>query len=275
MGLPPLNMALAQRIIEKTKAYHLLKGFRGMPKVDIEMIQFLLVKFSYLVMDFPEIQEIDINPFAVDEENGLALDAHIVLDRDAAKNHLSPYDHLVIPPYPMHLQREVVMKNGQSALLRPIRPEDEPLEAAMFAQLSKQSIYLRFFGYHPQVNHETLVRFTQIDYDREMAIIAEIEEEGIKKMAGVVRIISDPWKNTAEYAIVVADPWQAQGIGKALTSFIIDIAGEMGIKKVYAEVLNVNRTMGRLLKNMGFSMREDGRGVNYFEREIVSYPVID
>lgn len=265
MGLPPLNMALALRIIEKTKAYAWLKGVRGVPGVDVEMIQFLLVKFAYLVMDFPEIQEIDINPFAVDEEGGVALDAHIILDHTLPKGHQQPYDHLVISPYPMHLQREVIMKNGQKALLRPIRSEDEALEAEMFTKLSKQSIYLRFFGYRPRVNHDTLVRFTQIDYDREMAIIAIVEEEGSPQMAGVVRIISDPWKETAEYAIVVADPWQGQGLGRALTEFILEIAEEMGIKKVYAEVLDVNQGMSYILEKMGFSKRKDEMGVNYFE----------
>ena len=157
------------------------------------------------------------------------------------------------------------MKNGQKALLRPIRSEDEALEAEMFTKLSKQSIYLRFFGYRPRVNHDTLVRFTQIDYDREMAIIAVVEEEGSPQMAGVVRIISDPWKETAEYAIVVADPWQGQGLGRALTEFILEIAEEMGIKKVYAEVLDVNQGMSYLLQDMGFGKRKDEMGVNYFE----------
>ena len=140
----------------------------------------------------------------------------------------------------------------------------------MFKKLSKQSIYMRFFGYRPKVNHDTLVRFTQIDYDREMAIIAVVEEEGQPQMTGVVRIISDPWKERAEYAIVVADPWQGQGLGRALTEFILEIAKDMGIKVVYAEVLDVNKGMSYLLESLGFSKRKDEMGVNYFELELAN-----
>ncbi len=265
MGLPPLNMVLAKHIIEKTKVHQLLKGYRGMPGVDMEALQFLLVKFAYLVMDFPEIKEIDINPYAIDEDGGFALDAHIVLDENLPAKQKMPYDHLVISPYPTQYQREFTMKNGQKAMLRPIRPEDEPLEAAMFKQLSKQSIYFRFFGYIPRVDHKMLIRFTQIDYDREMAIIAEIEEDGIKKMVGVVRFVSDAWNESAEYAIVVADPWQGQGLGSAMTDFILEIAKERGIGKVYAEVLSENDVMSQMLLKRGFLTKEEGMGVEYLE----------
>ena len=118
------------------------------------------------------------------------------------------------------------------------------------------------------MDHELLIRFTQIDYDREMAIIAVTEEEGKKKMIGVVRIISDPWNETAEYAIVVADPWQGNGLGTALTDFILEIARERGIGKVYAEVLSANDVMIHMLANRGFSKRRDGVGVNYMELEL-------
>jgi acetyltransferase len=268
MGLVPLNMVLAKRIMENTKVYELLKGYRGMPGVDLKSIQFLLVKFAYLLMDFPQIKEVDINPYVVDENGGLALDAHIVLDENWTSEHKIPYEHLVISPYPTQYERAFTMKNGQKVLLRAIRPEDEPMEEAMFEQLSRQSIYFRFFGYLPRVDHELLIRFTQIDYDREMAIIAVTEEEGKKKMIGVVRIISDPWNETAEYAIVVADPWQGNGLGTALTDFILEIARERGIGKVYAEVLSANDVMIHMLANRGFSKRTDGVGVNYMELEL-------
>ena len=256
MGLPPQNMALAQRIIENTKAYKLLQGFRGMPAVDLESIQFLLVKFSYLLMDLPEIKEVDINPYAVDEQGGVALDAHIVLDEDYVANSKRPYDHLVICPYPTQYRREIELKNGQKAILRPIRPEDEPIEAAMFNHVSQQSIYFRFFSHSFDVSHDSLVRYTQIDYDREMAIIALVEEDGVQKMAGVVRVISDAWNETAEYAILVADPWQDQGLGTALTDFILEITRERGIQKLYAEVLHLNEVMSHVLKKRGFQVVE-------------------
>ena len=142
-----------------------------------------------------------------------------------------PYQHLVISPYPEKYTKAVLLKSGQVAHLRPIRPEDEPLEAQMFEYLSNQSLYFRFFGYVPHVTHDFLTRFTHIDYDREMAIIAEVEEAGVNKMIGVVRIIADAWGENAEFAIVVADPWQKQGLGSMMMDFILEIADEMGIKK--------------------------------------------
>jgi acetyltransferase len=257
MGLPPLNMALAQRIIEGTKAYQLLTGYRGMPAVDLEALQFLLVKFAYLVMDIPELKEIDINPFAMDEHGGMALDAHIVLEETPVTKDNRPYQHLVISPYPTQYERPFTMKNGTKVLLRPIRPEDEPMEAAMFKELSKQSIYFRFFGYVPRVDHSLLIRFTQIDYDREIAIIGVVEEEGQQKMTGVVRIISDPWNDTAEYAIVVADPWQGQGLGSAMTDFILEIARERNTRRIIADVLHANDRMAKMLERRGFSRIEN------------------
>lgn len=269
MGLPPQNMALAQRIIENTKAYQLLKGFRGMPAVDLESVQFLLVKFSYLLMDLPEIKEVDINPFAIDENGGVALDAHIVLDKDYVADLKRPYDHLVLCPYPTQYRREITLKDGRKATLRPIRPEDEPMEAAMFDHVSPQSIYFRFFSHSFDVSHKSLIRYTQIDYDREMAIIALVEEEGQQKMAGVVRVIHDAWNETAEYAILVADPWQNLGLGNALTDFILDIPRERGIQKVYAEVLHVNDLMANMLKKRGFSVTMRNREGIHLELEIL------
>jgi acetyltransferase len=160
----------------------------------------------------------------------------------------------VICPYPTQYRKEIELKNGQKAILRPIRPEDEPMEAAMFNHVSQQSIYFRFFSHSFDVSHNSLVRYTQIDYDREMAIIALVEEDGVQKMAGVVRVISDAWNETAEYAILVADPWQNQGLGTALTDFILDITRERGIQKLYAEVLHLNEVMSHVLKKRGFQV---------------------
>ena len=257
LGLPPLNRVLARRTIEGTRIYPLLKGYRGMPGVNLEELELILVKFAYMVMDFPEIREIDINPFVVNEDGGMALDAHIVLEKEKPAIR-KPYSHLVISPYPEKYNKAVLMRSGQVAYLRAIRPEDEPLEAQMLENISQQSLYFRFFGYVPQVTHDFLTRFTHIDYDREMAIIAEVEEAGAKKMAAVVRIISDAWGEVAEYAILVADPWQQQGLGGQMTDYIIEIAREMGIKKLYASVLASNKGMLTLFEKKGFSIeRED------------------
>ena len=239
-----------------------------MPGVDLDFLETLLCKFAYLVMDFPQIREIDINPYVMDQHGGLALDAHIVLEKPEAVPEGQPYQHLVISPYPEKYTKTTVLKSGQVAILRPIRPEDEPLEARMFKYLSQQSLYFRFFGFVPHVTHDLLTRFTHIDYAREMAIIAEVEEAGERKMVAVVRIIADAWGQNAEYAIVVADPWQGQGLGNLLTDYILEIAQDMGIRKIYATVLARNSGMLHIFEKRGFEITQEDYETYYVEKEL-------
>jgi acetyltransferase len=268
IGLPPLNMALATRVIEQTKIYELLKGIRGKKGVDLKSIKFLLYKFSYLLMDFPEIKEVDINPFFVDQKKGLVLDALIVLDKKYKREKRDPYSHLVISPYPKEYIKESRFKGGKKVKLRPIRPEDEPLEAGLFKTFSDETERFRFFRRIGEVGHDFLINYTQIDYDREIAIIAEIEEGGKKKMIGVVRLISDPENKTAEYAIVVGDPWQNEGLGDELTNHILKIAKKRGIEKVYATFLRDNHIMRRMLakRNFDIKRKED----SYYAEKIIN-----
>jgi acetyltransferase len=256
IGIPPLNMALAQQLIDGTKISTLLKGYRGTAAVDMAAIQFLLYRFAYLVMDFPEISEMDLNPFAVDERGGVVLDAKILLDESVAGKAVKPFSHLVICPYPREYERTVLIRRGRTALLRPIRPEDEPLHEEMFKTFSPQTRRFRFFS-PVKESHEMLARYTQIDYDREIAIIAELNEGNRKKMAGVVRLIADPYNETAEYAIVIGDPWHNQGLGTAMTRYILEIARMRGIKKVYAYVLDDNSAMLDLFRKFDFSFRKE------------------
>ncbi|MCD6496001.1 MAG: bifunctional acetate--CoA ligase family protein/GNAT family N-acetyltransferase [Candidatus Aenigmarchaeota archaeon] len=265
VGLPPLNMALSMRIIEDTKIYRLLRGYRGMKGVDINAIQFLLYKFAYLVMDFPEIKEVDINPFAVDEKGGVVLDAKVLLDRELAGKRVRPYSHMVISPYPKEYITVFRMDDGRKAVLRPIRPEDEPMEGEMFTKFSKETQRFRFFSLIKDITHEMLIRYTQIDYDREIAIIAELDEDGKKVMAGVARLIADPYNETAEFAIVVADPWQHRGLGKRMTDYILEIAKKRGIKKVFANVLVDNYIMLNMLRKRGFSLKKTNEDTYYTE----------
>ncbi len=259
IGLPPLNMALARRLVEDTRIYTLLKGYRGMPGVDIESIQFLLYKFAYLLIDFPEILAIDINPFAVDAEGGVVLDAKVLLDEQVAGRTIKPFSHLVISPYPRQYVTEFTMANGEKVVLRPIRPEDEPLEAEMFTTFSEQTLRFRFFGLIKNITHDMLVRYTHIDYDREMAIIAEhTDRQGRKRMLGVVRVIADPYNDTAEFAIVVGDPWHGLGLGNRFTDYILDIARDKEINKVVAHVLKNNAAAKHLLVKRGFDLTDDG-----------------
>lgn len=260
VGLPPLNMALALRIIEDTKIYKLIKGYRGMPGADISSIQFLLYKFAYLLMDFPQISDVDINPFGVDERGGVVLDAKVVLDNTIVKSDIGTSKHLVISPYPSEFTTEYKLNNGKKAILRAIKPEDELMEKEMFSNFSERTQRFRFFQLIKNISHQELIRYTQIDYDREIAIIAEIEEEGKKKMAGVVRLIADQYNETAEFAIVIADPWQNLGLGNKFTDYIHEIAKARGIKKIYANVLTQNHIMQHMFKTRGFKMEkvEDG-----------------
>ena len=257
IGIPPLNMSLAQQLIDGTKISTLLKGYRGTAAVDVAAIQFLLYKFAYLVMDFPEISEIDLNPFAVDERGGIVLDAKIILDENVAGKTVKPFSHMVICPYPREYERTVQIRRGRSVLLRPIRPEDEPMQEEMFSTFSAETKRFRFFGPIKEATHEMLIRYTQIDYDREIAIIAELTEGGRKRMAGVVRLIADPYNETAEYAIVIGDPWQRQGLGTVMTRYILEIARKRGVKKVYAYVLEDNASMLFLFRKFGFTGRKE------------------
>lgn len=257
LGLPPLNITLARRVIENTRIFPLLASHGKSPGAMLGFLEELLCKLSYLVMDFPEVLRIEINPFLLHANGGGAQSAVMELESADFRRSLHPYDHLVISPYPAQYQRTIRLKDGREVLLRPIRPEDEQLEINMFSVLSRETLYFRFFGYVPKLTHEFLARFTQIDYDREMAIIAELEEDGEKKMIGVVRIIADAWKESAEYAIVVADPWHGLGLGSYLTNFILEIARDMGLERITANVLSTNKSMLRLFERKGFTIRRE------------------
>ncbi len=270
VGLPPLNMALAMRIIEDTKIYELIKGYRGMPGADITSIQFLLYKFAYLLMDFPQILEIDINPFGVDERGGVVLDAKVLLDKTVIEVKDKCCKHMVISPYPSEFTIEHTMTNGQKVTLRAIKPEDEFMEKEMFSNFSERTQRFRFFQLIKDISHEELIRYTQIDYDREIAIIAEVEEDGRKKMAGVVRLIADQYNETAEYAIVIADPWHNLGLGNKFTDYIQEIAMKRGIQKIYANVMATNHIMQHMFKSRGYKMEriEDG----YYAELVINEP---
>lgn len=254
-GIPPLNMALARHLIQETKIYAFLQGYKKIPGVQIRDLLFLLYRFAYLVMDFPQILEIDINPFAIDEEEGIVIDANILLDPTANPLSAKPYQHLVISPYPRQYIKTITLPNGTPVTLRPIRPEDEPLEAELFDYLSKETIYFRFFGYLHSLDHSILSRFTHIDYDREMAIVAEIDTaSGKKQLIGVVRCVGDAWNDSTENAIVIADSWQGQGLGSQMLTYIIEIARESGYRRIYGTLLKQNKAMYALYQKHGFRL---------------------
>ncbi|MEO9364675.1 MULTISPECIES: bifunctional acetate--CoA ligase family protein/GNAT family N-acetyltransferase [Candidatus Nitrosocaldus] len=267
VGLPPLNQVLARMLMEETRVHRLLKGYRDIPAADMRALEQLLVSFSQMLIDFPEIEEVDINPLLVHGKNIIALDARIVVDEarasarakaKAGKDH-DPYRHLIISPYPKRYERLWTLKDGRIVLLRPIKPEDEPLWLDMFRHLSQESVYQRFFTVIKDTPHEQIVRYCNIDYAREMSIVAELSEGSMRRIIGVASLVIDGRRSRdgyreGEIAVIVADPWQGLGLGTKLVDYILEIAEDMNVKVVNAVMLANNARIIDLMKRMGFRL---------------------
>ncbi len=254
IGLPPLNTTLIRRMMEETKVYQLLKGYRNVPPANLKLLEEILLLFSQLLIDFPQIKEIDINPLLIDEKEACILDARITIDKDAVFKKFEPHEHLVISPYPKKYETLWTLRNGQEVLLRPIKPEDEPLWLEMFQSFSEESIRYRFFQLIKDTPHEIRVRYCNIDYDREIAIVAELTEEGRRKILGVGRLSIEPDGKSGELAFIVSDKWQGLGLGTKMVDYVLEIAKEMGVETVYAIMLPDNRRALNLTKKMGFKL---------------------
>ena len=255
LGFPPLNERLARRMIESLKIYPLLRGYRGSPAKNVEKLIQALIRLSYLAADYPEISELDINPLLVSPGEVIALDARIVVDPNAAWRKDDPYFHLALHPYPEKYSRLTVLQDGTEVLLRPIKPEDEPLWLEMLGSCSKESLYNRFRYFFHWETHEVATRYCYIDYDREIAIVAEIIENGKKKLVGVGRLIADPDHETVEYAILIADAWQQKDLGNIITDFCIDVASQGKIKKIVAQTTTDNKVIISVFQKRGFEVK--------------------
>jgi acetyltransferase len=256
IGFPPLNQVLAHRIIEKTKAYELLKGFRGLPPVNIQKVEETMINFSQLIIDNPEVQELDINPLIASGDELIAVDARIILD-DNWKNK----PHLIITPYPTRYIKKVKLKDGTEVLFRPIKPEDELLWLDMFQTFSQETVRFRFFRIIKDTPHEMRTRYCNIDYDREIAIVGEIKEKDKRRFLGVTRIILKPGStDEAEYALVVTDKWQRLGLGSEFIDYTIEIAKDKGLKTLYGVVLKDNIPMITLCQEKHFKITEGDPG---------------
>ncbi len=254
VGFPPLNQVLARMLMEETKVYDLLSGYRGKKPADLRALEKYLVRFSQLLIDFPEIKELDVNPLAVLDDGFLALDARVIIDTNIAVEGVEPHSHLVIEPYPRRYVQEWVMKDGTSVTLRPIKPEDEPLEFELFETFSPETFRFRFFGPPREMSHEDMVRFTNIDYRREMAIIGELEEDGERKMLGVGRLIMGADAESGEFAVVVGDPWHGLGLGTKLVDMLIGVSRDKGLKEIEGLIQTDNEVMIHICENMGFEI---------------------
>lgn len=273
LGLPPLNERLAYRMLESLKSWPLLKGYRGRPGVNMDELIQTLIRFSCLVADSPEILEFDINPLVVTQNGVMALDARAVVDDEAASRSTRPFEHLAIQPYPEQYVRASQLQDGREITMRPIRPEDEPLWQAMAEACSDESIYSRFRFLIRHPTHNMASRFCFTDYDREMAIVAELEENGQRKMIGVGRLVAEPDHDTAEYAALVADPWQGQGLGTLLTDYCAEIAISWGLNRIVAETDWDNKRMLATFQRSGFKITKRSDGIVSVER--VLHPADD
>ena len=223
-----------------------------------------LVKLSQLVIDLPEIGELDINPLIADSKGVIALDARIVVRRSAARD-----QRLAIRPYPSELEQTIALADGSSVFVRPIRPEDQLKLVAMVMQSSPRDIYLRFFSPLKQLPQMMAARLSQIDYSREMAFVAmpasESPDDG--DILGVARLIADPNDQRAEFAVMVRSDWHGRGLGYKLMQTLIVYADQRGISTIYGDILGENVTMLRMARELGFKVEtSDSPGIFRVER---------
>jgi len=255
LGFPPLNERLARRMLESLRAWPLLAGYRGRPRVHLDRLIEILIRLSYLVADHPEIEALDVNPLLATPEEVVALDARVIIDRSRRGQKTRPYAHLALRPYPDELVASATLRDGTEITLRPIKPEDEPLWLELLASCSQESIYSRFRYFFHWSTHETASRYCFIDYDRELAMVAEVE--GARKLLAVGRLVADPDHEVAEYAVLVADAWQGKGLGGMLTESCARIAAGWGVRRLVAETTRDNPRMLAILRQRGFELSSD------------------
>ncbi|MBV8571142.1 MAG: GNAT family N-acetyltransferase [Acidobacteriaceae bacterium] len=259
LALPPLNTTLARRFIEQTRIYKALQGVRGQPAVDLEELDCLLVRFSQLVLEQPWIREIDINPLLASGKAILALDARVLLY--SAETTSAEVPKPAIRPYPSQYAKQVMLRDGTAIHIRPIRPEDEPSLIRFHSTLSDESVYKRYFSpmnLESRIDHERLVRMCFIDYDRQMALIAEAANAsgGPREIVGVGRLIKMLETNEAELAFLVSDAFQGRGIGSELIQGLIAFGRDEKLARLTAVFLAGNRAMEQLFRDHGFTFAD-------------------
>jgi acetyltransferase len=256
-ALPPLTTTLARGLVEQTRIARALRGVRGRPPVDLDALTSLLVRFGDLVADQRRIREVDINPLLATPAGVVALDARVVLHNPALDE--AELASPAIRPYPAEYVWAEKTHDGQAFIIRPIRPDDEPLLVAFHGTLSEESVRLRYM--HPykldeRTAHERLIRACFVDYDREMVLVAErLVEPGRREILAVGRLSRDrDGRNGAEFALLVADPWQKRGIGRAMLRHLVEVARRERMTRVYADILTANVGMQRLCDELGFTL---------------------
>jgi acetyltransferase len=255
VALPPLNQFLVRELIRRTRAAQALQPLRGAPAADEEAVEQILLRVSEIVCELPTVGGMDLNPLIVTERGAVVVDARIgVLPPLPAA---LPYDHMAIHPYPSGLRDTMELPGGVVATIRPIRPEDAALEHAFVHGLSEQSKFLRFMFGLRDLTPAMLSRFTQIDYDRELALIAVIDTPQGEQQVGVVRYTTLPDEETCEFAIVVGDDWQGKGLARRMFTRLIEAARDRRIKVMTGVTLRENTRMIELSRSLGFGTRTD------------------
>lgn len=258
LGLPPLNSTLARRMMEQTKIYKALKGVRGRKPVDLVALEVLMVRFSALVAEQRWIKEIDINPLLASPDGLIALDARVVVHGPEVT--LDQVPRAAIRAYPTRYVAPWAMKDGTAVTIRPIRPEDEPAMVSFHETLSERTVYLRYFhlmNLEQRTHHERLTRICFIDYDREMALVAERRnpETGDSEIFGVGRLMKIHGTTEAEVAVVVSDKWQGRGLGKELLARLLIVGSDEKLTKLTADILPDNREVMRICEKLSFTLK--------------------
>jgi acetyltransferase len=258
LGLPPLNSTLARRMMERTKIFKALKGVRGRRPVDLTALEVLMVRFSALVAEQRWIKEIDINPLLASPDGLIALDARVVVHGPEVTRDQLP--RTAIRAYPTRYVAPWTMKDGTGVTIRPIRPEDEPAMVRFHETLSERSVYLRYFhllNLEQRVQHERLTRICFIDYDREMALVAERRnpESGESEILGVSRAMKIHGTTEAEVAVLISDHWQGRGLGKELLARLLIVGADEKLSKLTADILPDNRGILRICEKLGFTLK--------------------
>lgn len=250
--LPPLNAFLVKDLIQGTHVAKMLGAFRHMPPADMQALESVLLRVSEMVCELPMLMEMDINPLILDETGVLAADARVVVE--LRQPSADRYAHMAIYPYPTHLVSNWQLADGTDLVIRPIRPEDAVIEQAFVRNLSEEARYFRFMNSVQELSEAMLVRFTQIDYSREMALVAVAEEDGQEVELGVTRFAINPDGESCDFALVIADRMRGKGLGHKLMTALMDAARSKGLKVMEGEVLKSNTSMLKLMQRLNFSI---------------------
>lgn len=260
LALPPLNAFIIQTMIDHTRVARLMGTFQNMPPMNRVALARILQRVSEMVCELPEIIRMDINPLIGNDKEVIAVDARIHVEYRPPQQ--PTYGHMAIHPYPSHLIERVQLPDGKDLVIRPIRPEDAEMEQAFVRGLSEQTKYFRFMQAIKELSPEMLVRFTQIDYDREMALIGVVDQEGAEVEVGVARYMARPGGEACEFAIVVSDQWRNLGIGARLMRSLMQNARSRGLRIMEGEVLTANTRMLALVRSLGFRIENDPQDVS-------------